>query len=142
MPLALEEIVDVFGMSEFQLRKVFFFLFGMTLNEYIKRRYLTCATQDILDGVPITQVAYVYCYESFDGFSCAYKTWIGYLPREIRKEHIITTTPKLSFKTHVEGETTIPAFNFVGVSKRVLLQFEGVNHEIVNLAQSISELQR
>lgn len=33
------------------------------------------------------------------------------------------------------------AFNFVGVSKRVALQFEGVNNEIVKLTQGITENQ-
>lgn len=33
------------------------------------------------------------------------------------------------------------AFNFVGVSKRVALQFEGVNNEIVKLTQVITENQ-
>ncbi len=36
----------------------------------------------------------------------------------------------------------MPAFNFVGVSKRVPMQFEGVNDEIVKLAQSITQKQR
>lgn len=35
-----------------------------------------------------------------------------------------------------------PAFNLVGVSKRVPMQFEGVNNEIVKLAQSITDEQR
>ena len=35
-----------------------------------------------------------------------------------------------------------PGFYFAGVSKRVPMQFEGVNHEIVKLAQSITEEQR
>lgn len=35
-----------------------------------------------------------------------------------------------------------PAFNLVGVSKRVPMQFEGVNNEIVKLAQSITKEQR
>lgn len=35
-----------------------------------------------------------------------------------------------------------PAFNLVGVSKRVPMQFEGVNNEIVKLAQSITAEQR
>lgn len=33
-------------------------------------------------------------------------------------------------------------FNLVGVSKRVPIQFEGVNHAILELAQSITEQQR
>lgn len=35
-----------------------------------------------------------------------------------------------------------PAFNLVGVSKRVPLQFEGVNNEIVKLAESITDEQK
>lgn len=35
-----------------------------------------------------------------------------------------------------------PAFNLVGVSKRVPMQFEGVNNEIVKLAQSITDAQK
>lgn len=35
-----------------------------------------------------------------------------------------------------------PAFTFAGVSKRVPLQFEGVNNEILKLAQSITPEQR
>lgn len=35
-----------------------------------------------------------------------------------------------------------PAFNFVGVSKRVPMQFEGVNNTIVDLANSITQEQR
>lgn len=35
-----------------------------------------------------------------------------------------------------------PAFNLVGVSKRVPMQFEGVNNEIVKLALSITEEQK
>lgn len=35
----------------------------------------------------------------------------------------------------------LPSFNFVGVSRRVRMQFEGVNQEIVELAASITEEQ-
>ena len=35
-----------------------------------------------------------------------------------------------------------PAFNLVGVSKRVPMQFEGINQEIVKLAESITDEQR
>lgn len=35
-----------------------------------------------------------------------------------------------------------PSFNFFGVSKRIPMQFEGVNNEIVKLIQSITEEQK
>lgn len=37
---------------------------------------------------------------------------------------------------------TMPAFKFAGVIKRVPMQFEGINQEIVKLAQSITAEQR
>ena len=36
----------------------------------------------------------------------------------------------------------MPAFNLVGVTKRVPMQFEGVNNEIVKLAESITDEQK
>lgn len=57
--------------------------------------------------------------------------------------------PKLRFAITVKGGTIMefriiekPAFNLVGVSKRVPLQFEGINQEIVKLAESITPEQR
>lgn len=59
------------------------------------------------------------------------------------------TFPKLSFVITVTGGMSMefrietkPAFNFVGVSKRVPMQFEGVNEEIVQLALSITDEQK
>src|SRR5699024_11128787 len=56
--------------------------------------------------------------------------------------------PKLSFIITVKGGTSMefriedkPAFNLVGVSKRVPMQFEGVNQEIEKLAESITNEQ-
>ena len=57
--------------------------------------------------------------------------------------------PRLSFFIDVKGGISMnyrieekPAFSFAGVSKRVPMQFEGVNNAIVELAQSITEKQR
>jgi AraC family transcriptional regulator len=56
---------------------------------------------------------------------------------------------KLSFIISVKGGVAMEfrieekaAFNLVGVSKRVPIQFEGINMEIVKLAESISEEQK
>lgn len=84
-----------------------------------------------------------------DGFTRAFKKWCGFLPSEVIKNGISKTFPKLSFAITVKGGINMefriedkPAFNLVGVSKRVPMQFEGVNNEIVKLAQSITEEQR
>lgn len=147
--LSLEIISEYAGVSDFHFRKVFFYLSGLTLSEYIKNRKLSEASMDLLHGEKVTDVALKYGYQSMDGFTRAFKKWSGFLPSDVMKKGISKSFPKLSFIITVKGGINMefriedkPAFNLVGVSKRVPMQFEGVNNEIVKLAQSITEKQR
>jgi len=147
--LSLETIADYAGVSDYHFRKIFFYLAGMTLSEYIKYRRLAEANKDLLNGEKVTDVAFKYGYQSVDGFTRAFKKWSGFLPSDVQKTRLSKSFPKLSFIITVKGGTSMefrieekPAFNLVGVSKRVPLQFEGVNNEIVKLAMSITEEQR
>ncbi|NMA01046.1 MAG: AraC family transcriptional regulator [Clostridia bacterium] len=147
--LSLEEISQFAGVSDYHFRKIFFYLSGMTLTEYIKNRRLSEASMDLLHGEKVTDVAFKYGYQSLDGFTRAFKKWSGFLPSDVIKKGISKSFPKLSFVITVKGGINMefrivemPAFNLAGVSKRVPMQFEGVNNEIVKLAQSITQEQR
>lgn len=147
--LSLEIISQYAGVSDYHFRKVFFYLSGLTLNEYIKNRKLSEASMDLLHGEKVTDVALKYGYQSMDGFTRAFKKWSGFLPSDVIKKGISKSFPKLSFIITVKGGINMefriedkPAFNLVGVSKRVPMQFEGVNNEIVKLAQSITDEQK
>ncbi|MFC7526801.1 GyrI-like domain-containing protein [Parapedobacter sp. GCM10030251] len=147
--LSLESIAEYAGIHDFHFRKIFFYLSGHTLNEYIKNRKLSEANKDLLAGERVTDVAFKYGYQSMDGFTRAFKKWSGFLPSDVIKKKTRKTFPKLSFIITVTGGTTMefriedkPAFRFAGVSKRVPMQFEGVNNEIVKLARSITEEQK
>jgi AraC family transcriptional regulator len=104
---------------------------------------------DLLHGEKVTDVAFKYGYQSMDGFTRAFKKWCGLLPSEVIKNGISKSFPKLSFIITVKGGINMefrienkPAFNLVGVIKRVPMQFEGINNEIVKLAESITDEQR
>lgn len=147
--LSLEIISEYAGVSDYNFRKIFYYLSGLTLSEYIKNRRLSEANKDLLQGEKATDVAFKYGYQSMDGFSRAFKKWSGFLPSDVIKKGISKSFPKLSFIITVKGGITMefrienkPAFNLVGVSKRVPMQFEGVNNEIVKLALSITEEQK
>ncbi|SFQ27789.1 transcriptional regulator, AraC family [Desemzia incerta] len=147
--LSLESIAEYAGVSDYHLRTVFFHLSGMTLSEYIKNRKFSEANKDLLQGERVTDVAFKYGYQSLDGFTRAFKSWSGFLPSEVQKTGISKSFPKLSFVISVKGGNAMeykiveqPAFNLVGASKRVPMQFEGVNNAILELAQSITEDQR
>lgn len=147
--LSLEVIAEYVGVSDYHFRKIFFYLSGLTLSEYIKNRKLSEASMDLLNGEKVTDVALKYGYQSMDGFSRAFKKWCGFLPSEVIKRKVSKSFPKLSFVINVKGGINMefrieekPAFNLVGVSKRVPMQFEGINHEIVKLAESITDKQK
>ena len=147
--LSLEAIAGHVGVSDYHFRTVFFYLAGMTLGEYVKNRRLSEANRALLQGESVTGVAYKYGYQSLDGFARAFKKWSGFLPSDIAKKQVSKTLPKLSFIISVRGGSTMecnivekPAFYLAGVSRRVPMQFEGVNSAIVELAMSITEEQR
>lgn len=147
--LSPEIISGYAGISDFHFRKVFFYLSGLTLSEYIKNRRLSEANKDLLQGGKVTDVALKYGYQSMDGFTRAFKKWGGFLPSDVIKKGMSKSFPKLSFVITVKGGISMefrivnkPAFNLVGVSKRVPMQFEGVNNEIVKLALSITDEQK
>ena len=66
--ISLEMIADYAGVSDYHFRKIFFYLSGLTLSEYIKNRKLSEANKDLLQGEKVTDVAFKYGYESVDGF--------------------------------------------------------------------------
>ncbi|MBU5467029.1 AraC family transcriptional regulator [Virgibacillus sp. MSJ-26] len=146
--LSLERISEYAGVSDYHFRKIFFYLSGLTLSEYIRNRKLSEANKNLLNGESVTDVAFKYGYQSVDGFTRAFKNWSGFLPSDVIKKGISKSYPKLSFIITVKGGTSMefriedkPAFNLVGVSKRVPMQFEGVNQEIEKLAESITNEQ-
>lgn len=144
------KIEQITGTSIYHFRRLFSLLAGVTLGEYIRNRKLSNATFDLLhEGMSVTEVAFKYGYESVDGFSRAFKQWAGISPSEVNQEVNLKAFPKLSFQLTIQGGTDMDyriedkdAFKIVGVSKRVPLQFEDENQEIIKLAQSITEEQR
>lgn len=122
--LSLEMISEYAGVSDYHFRKIFYYLSGLTLSEYIKNRRLSEASMDLLHGEKVTEVALKYGYQSIDGFTRAFKKWSGLLPSDVIKKGMSKSFPKLSFVITVKGGSTMefrieekPAFNLVGVKQ-------------------------
>ncbi|MGX6445209.1 AraC family transcriptional regulator [Neobacillus sp. K501] len=143
------DISKIVGLSDYHFKRMFSYMAGMSLNEYIKNRRLSVANVELINGAKVTEIAYKYGYQSIEGFSRAFREWSGFLPSEVTKNKIQKTFPKFSFYIDIKGGISMEfkiemkeKFHIVGVSKRVPIQFEGVNHAILELAQSITEQQR
>ena len=145
-----KEIEKITGTSIYHFRRMFSYLAGMSLGEYIRNRKLSNATFDLLHGdMSVTETALKYGYESADGFSRAFREWAGFNPSEVKKAKNLKAFPKLSFQLTIQGGMDMDyrivkkeAFKIVGVKKRVPVQFEGVNQEIAELAKSITQEQK
>ncbi|MGN8845369.1 AraC family transcriptional regulator [Niallia sp. Sow4_A1] len=144
-----KDISKIVGLSEYHFKRMFSYMAGMSLNEYIKNRRLSVANVDLISGAKVTDIAYKYGYQSIEGFSRAFREWSGFLPSEVIKNKIQKSFPKFSFYIDIKGGTSMEfkiekkeKFNIVGVSKRVPIQFEGENKAILELAHSITEQQR
>lgn len=76
---------------------------GITLSEYIRRRKLTCAAQDIQNTKQkIIDIAVKYGYDSSDAFSVAFKRMHGIGPIMARKQDT-----ELKFHSHLRFTLTI-----------------------------------
>ncbi|MFJ8236622.1 GyrI-like domain-containing protein [Ureibacillus sp. NPDC094379] len=143
------DISKIVGLSDYHFKRMFSYMAGMSLNEYIKNRRLSVANVELINGAKVTEIAYKYGYQSIEGFSRAFRDWSGFLPSEVTKNKIQKSFPKFTFFIDIRGGRSMEfkiekkeKFNIVGVSKRVPIQFEGVNNAILELAQSITEQQR
>lgn len=131
--------------SEFHFRRMFSTLSGMPLSEYVRRRRLTAATAEILDGSTVLDVAVRYGYGSAEAFNRAFKSLHGMTPTEARRPGaVLHSQPQLRFHLTVEGTTDVKhriiekaAFTLVGVNTRVPLIHEGDNAAIADFERSI-----
>lgn len=141
------EISRIAYCSEYHFKRMFSFLSGITLSEYIRRRRLTLAALDLKDrDLRIIDVAVKYGYGSADSFSRAFHSMHGFLPSEARNENIqLKAYPRMTFQLSIKGGCEMnyrivekEQFKLVGFKKRVKIVFEGVNSEIAKMTELLT----
>lgn len=143
-----KEIARLAACSEYHFTRMFSFLAGITLSEYIRRRRLTLAAFELAStDCRILDLAVKYGYSSADSFSRAFCALHGVTPSEARNQgHSLKAYPRMSFRLTIQGGEEMnyrivenPAFRIVGIMKRVPIQFHGANPEIAALAKMLDE---
>ncbi|TDF94723.1 AraC family transcriptional regulator [Paenibacillus piri] len=132
--------------SEYHFKRMFSFLAGVTLSEYIRRRRLTLAAFELGDSkLRIIDVAVKYGYSSADSFTRAFQSLHGVTPSEARYHgQSLKAYPRMTFQLSVKGGSEMnyrieekEAFRIVGIKKRVPIIFNGVNPEIASMWASL-----
>lgn len=80
------KLAKILGVNEYTMHRIFLFVTGFTLGEYIRKRRLSQAAIDIINGKEkVIDIAVKYGYDSSQSFSRAFKSIIGLNPTEINK---------------------------------------------------------
>lgn len=98
------ELAKIVGISSYSLQRTFAFLTGMTLTEYIRKRRLSKAAEEIKKtDEKIIDIALKYQYDSPVSFSNAFKKMHGISPANARKSNQkLKVFDKIQFKPAIE----------------------------------------
>ncbi len=134
--------------SEYHFKRMFSFLAGITLSEYIRRRRLTLAAFELKDSnIKVIDVAIKYNYSSPDSFTRAFQNLHGITPSEAKKSgSSLKAFPKMTFQLSIKGGNEMnyriekkEAFHIVGIKERVPIIFHGVNPKIAAMWESLND---
>ncbi|MGG0508823.1 AraC family transcriptional regulator [Priestia megaterium] len=142
------EVVKLALCSEYHFKRMFSFLAGITLSEYIRRRRLTLAAFELKDkNVKVIDIAIKYRYNSPDSFARAFQNLHGISPSEAKKDgRSLKAYPPMTFQLSIKGGDEMnyrieekEAFRIVGIKERVPIIFHGVNPKIAAMWQSLQD---
>ncbi|MBL3641789.1 AraC family transcriptional regulator [Bacillus sp. RHFB] len=143
-----KEVARLAYCSEYHFKRMFSFLAGISLSEYIRRRRLTLAAFELKNSnIKVIDIAIKYGYSSPDSFARAFQHLHGITPSEARSNgHSLKAYPPMSFQLSIKGGSEMnyrieekEAFRIIGIKKRVPIIFNGVNPEIASMWKSLDE---
>lgn len=142
-----KQVARIAHCSEYHFKRMFSFLAGISLSEYIRRRRLSFAAFELNNSpIKVIDVAVKYGYNSPDSFTRAFQNVHGVTPSEARNSgQQLKAYPLMTFQLSIRGGNEMnyrieqkDAFSIVGIKKRVPIIFEGENPEIAGMWQSLT----
>lgn len=99
------DVAEQIGFSNFHFHRTFALLAGMTANEYIRKRRLSMAGEELsMSNAKIIDIAFKYGYETPESFSKAFSRFHGFNPSEAKKSGTsLKKFSRFSIKVKVEG---------------------------------------
>lgn len=126
--ISYDELGRLAGCSPFHFQRIFTYLGGVTLTEYIRRRRMSLAAVELTDkNVKVIDVAMKYGYNSPTAFSRAFQSVHGILPTDAKEEGaLVKSFPPIRFQMTVKGTNAMnykiekkEAFRIIGKSTKL-----------------------
>ncbi|MEK4580806.1 MULTISPECIES: GyrI-like domain-containing protein [Bacillus] len=142
-----KEVAKIAFCSEYHFKRMFSFLAGISLSEYIRCRRLTLAAFELKDSnAKVIDVAIKYGYNSPDSFTRAFQNLHGITPSEARSTmRSLKAYSPMTFQLSIQGGNEMnyrieekEPFQIIGIQKRVPIVFNGVNEEIASMWKSLT----
>ena len=119
-----EQLGHIACCSTYHFQRMFAYMAGVPLSEYIRRRRMSLAAVDLQSGEKIIDVAGKFGYNSPTAFNRAFQAVHGIAPSAVKNEGVsVKSFPPISFKITIKGAEemkyrieTKAAFRIVGVS--------------------------
>ena len=120
-----EQLAKLAGCSSFHYQRMFAYMAGVPLSEYIRRRRMTRAAVDLQSGDKVIDVALKYGYSSPTSFNRAFQSVHNVAPSMAKETGVtLKSFPPISFKITIKGAEEMDyrieqkeAFRIVGISK-------------------------
>lgn len=124
--------------SSYHYQRIFTYLAGIPLSEYLRRRKMSLAAVDLMNGEKVVDIALKYGYTSPTAFNRTFQRVHGVTPSAVQRgDATVRAYPPLSFKITVQGVHEMEyriekkdAFRVVGVSEPISSVIEQ-NFEVV-----------
>lgn len=142
-----EQLARLACCSSYHFQRMFAYMAGVGLAEYIRRRKMSLAAADLqLGGVKIIDVAAKYGYQSPTAFNRAFQSVHGVAPSALKSEGVkLKSYPPITFLITIKGAEemnyrieTSPAFRVVGVSQKMSNVVEENFRDVPLLWQRVS----
>ncbi len=120
-----EQLGRIACCSSYHFQRMFAYMAGVPLSEYIRRRKMSLAAVELQEkGTKIIDVAARFGYQSPTAFNRAFQSVHGIAPSAVKKEGVsVKSFPPITFKITVKGVEemnyrieTKEAFRIIGVS--------------------------
>ncbi len=120
-----EQLGQIACCSAYHYQRMFTYMAGITLAEYIRRRKMSLAAVDLQDGNErVIDIAEKYGYSSPTAFNRAFQSFHGIAPSSVKGEGVsVKSFSPIVFRIAVKGATemnyrieTKEAFRIIGVS--------------------------
>ncbi len=143
-----EQLGRIAGCSSYHFQRMFTYMAGLPLSEYLRRRKMSLAAVDLREkDAKIIDVAEKYGYQSPTAFNRAFQSVHGIAPSAVKNEGVsVKSFPPVSFKIIIKGVEemnyrieTRESFRIVGVSVPLNKDIEQNFAVIPSKWQEISE---